>query len=129
MGLYGFKARFAPFILDGRKQHTIRKIRADGRLPRVGEICHCYVGLRQPGARLLGRWPCTKIESIYILDYEPARVWVDGNVLSGDELERLARADGFADWEEMVCFWQQEHTLPFHGHIIHWKFSKAGTNE
>jgi hypothetical protein len=62
--LLGFKRRFAPFVEEGSKTHTIRakrKIR-----PKVGEVCHCYVDPRQKSMRLLGRFPCVKVETIDI---------------------------------------------------------------
>lgn len=50
--LLGFKRRFVSAILSGSKCHTIRAKRT--RPPRVGETLHCYTGLRQKGATLLG---------------------------------------------------------------------------
>jgi len=118
--LLGFKTRFAPFILDGRKQHTIRatrKIRV-----RVGETCHCYTGLRQKGAKLLGRWPCVKIEDIHIArGARGLSILIDGELLDADEREALARRDGFASLDEMAQFW--EGRLPFAGTVIHWRWT------
>ncbi len=65
--LLGFKKQFVPFIESGAKTHTIRAKRKIA--PKVGETCHCYTGLRQKGARLLGRWPCRKVDEI--------RIWQD----------------------------------------------------
>lgn len=45
--LLGFNARFVPLILAHEKRHTIRAKRKNA--PHVGEICHCYTGLRQRG--------------------------------------------------------------------------------
>jgi hypothetical protein len=62
--LLGFKERFAPFVEEGSKTHTIRakrKIR-----PRVGEICHCYANPRQKSMRLLGRFECIRVEDLRI---------------------------------------------------------------
>jgi hypothetical protein len=127
MGLYNFKERFAPFILDGRKRHTIRATR---KVPdRVGNIAHLYVGLRTKWSFLLGRFPITKIEPIEILHgctckqiscEHSVRVLVAEQELSTDEREKLARLDGFEDFTEMKAFWKGR--LPFKGEIIHWKF-------
>lgn len=70
--LLGFKRRFAPHIQDGSKTHTIRAKRK--LRPKAGETCHCYTGLRQKGARLLGRWRCVRVQDI-IIDY--LGIWVD----------------------------------------------------
>jgi hypothetical protein len=117
MGLYNFKERFAPFILDGRKRHTIRATR---KVPdKVGNIAHCYTGLRTKSVRFLGKWPIVRIEPIEILP--ESKVIVDGQELSLDEREKLARLDGFQDFTEMRAFWNGR--LPFKGHIIHWQFT------
>lgn len=124
--LLGFKARFEKPILAKRKRHTIRDKRK--RPIRVGDRLDCYVNPRQKSMRLLGRWPCVKVESIQIRHrwrsrgcipgYAEIGVRVDGIELSRSERERLARADGFSGFAEMVHFWRGR--LPFHGDIIHW---------
>lgn len=125
MGLYNFKKRFWPFVKDGRKQHTIRKDRVDGYVDTPGlDTCHCYGGLRTKHTVLLGRWPCVKVERIIVFNLAPARIEVNGEELSQDEIEQLAKRDGFKDWKEMADFWREEHALPFHGHIIHWNFKE-----
>lgn len=141
MGLYNFQSRFVPFILDGRKTHTIRAIRAYP--DKVGNILHLYTGLRQRGpimqklrsgkvvrekmARLLMRVPCVKVEEIEIRDgafgdENHASISIDGIRLDRSEREALARRDGFADMEQMIQFWRGR--LPFKGHVIHWRFQK-----
>jgi hypothetical protein len=123
--LLGFKSRFAPFIEDGRKTHTIRGIRK--RAPRVGEICHCYMDPRRKTMRLLGRWPCVRIERILIDTHRvlPSgnwkhHIWIEGTRLTNDECEVLARADGFPSFADMMEFWRGR--LPFEGQIIHWDY-------
>lgn len=122
--LLNFMPRFVPFILEGSKTHTIRATRAIR--PKVGETCHCYTGLRRKGARLLGRWPCVKVEPIEIemlpavfLDQAGPVVRINGEALTGDECEALARRDGFSSFTEMMKFW--DGRLPFRGHVIHWR--------
>jgi ASCH domain-containing protein len=127
MGLYNFKERFAPFILDGRKRHTIRATRKVR--DKVGNIAHLYIGLRTKNATLLGRFPITKIEPIEILPdcpcnqehcQKPVKVKIASEELSPDECEKLARLDGFESFAEMKAFWKGR--LPFKGEIVHWKF-------
>lgn len=124
--ILGFKPRFVAAIEAGEKRHTIR---GDRKIqPRPGELCHCYTGLRQKGARLLGRWPCVRVEKIEIAgaweshsgDFFGA-VTIEGNTLDTDELEQLARRDGFSSFAEMIEFWRGR--LPFSGNLIHWDFS------
>lgn len=119
MGLYNFQKRFVPFILSGAKKHTIRATRKNPDKP--GNTLHLYTGLRTKNTQLLMRVSCVKVEEIVIRSLESSMfdVFVDGNELNLDELERLARADGFQSWSDMAAFWQGR--LPFHGQIIHWK--------
>lgn len=143
MGLYNFQPRFAPFVLSGAKQHTIRAERAHPDKP--GDICHLYTGLRTKRAKLLGRFPCVKVENISIIttadrDLVEAfavamqvpkhmiagpMVFVDKVQLHFSECEALARKDGFDGFNEMMKFWSEPKSrLPFHGHIIHWRWHK-----
>lgn len=144
--LLGFKRRFAPFVEDGSKTHTIRAIRKIA--PHVGEMCHCYVDPRQKTMRLLGRWPCVKVEQIEIFRDAKYHIIVDFAELSDDEMDLLAWRDGFrpaliycrersfkphhpseADPRgcstDMLAYWQELHHLPFQGQIIHWKYAKG----
>jgi predicted transcriptional regulator len=121
--LLGFKRRFEPMILDGSKAHTIR-----GFVPtrKVGQRCDCYVDARQSSMRLLGRWPCTRIEIIEIRADQ--RVYLAGNILTVDERDLLAWHDGFRDigkdtpFEQMMEFWRGR--LPFSGQVIHWDYNQ-----
>ncbi len=142
--LLGFKRQFAVFVQDGSKTHTIRAPRKIE--PRVGEICHCYVDPRQKSMRLLGRWPCVKVEPV-TLDFVKhgiaytLRVTVGDQTLSLDEAVALAWRDGFrtnvpvnclrsagtAPLDEMARFWIASKRLtdsldskPWHGTLIHW---------
>jgi hypothetical protein len=154
--LLGFKRRFAPFVEEGSKTHTIRGVRKI--TPRVGEVCHCYVNPRQKTMRLLGRWACVKVEPIVIYECADGRfsVIVDGNELTPDEKDVLAWMDGFRDsgkvygaFTFMMRYWVETHgdgriidvnyrgepfapnhrkALAFEGHLIHWRFV-AGTGK
>jgi hypothetical protein len=136
--LLGFKRRFAAFVEDGSKPHTIRAPRKTR--PRVGEICYCYVDPRQKTMRLLGRWPCVKVEPV-TLDFERCgiayvlRITVGDQTLTTDEAAALAWRDGFRSLptvtssalDEMAQFWISSGRLtddlnsrPWHGELIHW---------
>jgi len=124
MGLYNFRQRFAPFILSGRKRHTIRARRKNPDV--VGNIAHCYTGLRTKHTTLLGRWPVVRVEDIEIEGDEISgahRVFVAGVEFDESEREKLARLDGFRDFADFAGFWKGR--LPFTGQIVHWKFTKG----
>jgi hypothetical protein len=125
MGLYNFKERFAPIILDGSKTHTIRPKRANRERP--GNICHLYTGLRTRNACLLFRAPCTSVDDISICK--------DGIILQGVELDEgeanaFAYRDGFRTFgvdrafDLMMRFWMEIHRLPFAGDVIHWDYAR-----
>lgn len=130
MGLYNFQQRFAPFILDGRKTHTIRGLRAHPDKP--GNTLHLYTGLRTKKAKLLMRVPCVKVEDIEIWCRvedvgftsftSDVGMKVGGQNLDESEAHSLARRDGFLDFYEMLKFWlTPKSRLPFSGQIIHWR--------
>lgn len=126
MGLYNFQPRFVPYIRAGTKKHTIRATRK--HQDRPGSKMYLYRGLRTKKAKLISIEECVRVEPIRIeMQYPDAEValswetfvYVNETKLSEDEVERLARADGFNDFAEMVSFW--DGRLPFEGHIFHWK--------
>lgn len=132
--LLGFRRRFAPFIEDGSKRHTMRPKRK--RRPVVGETCHCYVDPRQKSMRLLGRWPCVKVEDVLIYQCGDGTLsmLIEGTEMSMDEKNYFAWADGFRSrgrhlaWEELSEFWldahgKSEESLEFEGDIIHWSYA------
>ena len=124
---------------EGSKTHTIRarrKIR-----PKPGETCHCYTGLRQKGARLLGRFLLVRVQEIIIRRIErpgvPLCVEIDGEQLSPDEANIFFYRDGFRpefytgklrlqaflypSIEMAAEFWKDREST-FVGDLIHWEF-------
>jgi hypothetical protein len=122
MSLYNFQPRFVHLIKSGEKRHTIRSIRKHPNKP--GDILHLYVGLRHPGAKLIRRVRCTKIEIIEMRrDQIGISVAIENRKLKDAEKETLAIRDGFSCFEEMIQFWIEPiNRLPFVGHVIHWDF-------
>ena len=145
--LLGFKRRFAPFVEDGSKLHTVRGFRKVS--PRVGETCHCYVDPRQKTMRLLGRWPCVRVDPITLdmtrvgISYT-LRITIANQTLDLDEACEFAWRDGFRDGatiggmptgnilraslDEMARFWIAAGGLTdaldskaWHGLVIYWK--------
>lgn len=115
--LLGFKRRFATYVWEGSKTHTIRGFRKNP--PKVGETCHCYVDPRQKTMALLGRWECVKVEPINIYECGDGRfgIVVARIELTPDEKDALAWRDGFRSYHpqitgafvEMMRFWTEEH--------------------
>lgn len=140
--LLGFKRQFAPFVEDGSKTHTIRLGRA--RRPKLGETCHCYVDPRQKTMRLLGRWPCTRVQdfrvqlTIHTINDPPLKMhrypvgikmWIADVELSRDEINDFCWRDGFRPvrrcdaWIAFAHYWMDNYKwTSFEGDLIHWKF-------
>jgi hypothetical protein len=134
MPALNFQPQFVPFVEDESKLHSIRAKRK--RPWKVGDNIYLYTGLRHKGARLIRQAICVKVERITMQWARPVVpgakagtavrrliVVVDGEELSPDECESLARRDGFEDWPSFVTYWFSR--IPFHGEIIHWSRSAA----
>jgi len=138
MPLLNFKRQFVEPIREGRKCHTIR---ADRKNPvKPGDRLYLYCGARTKNCFRVLPEPvtCTKVLPVvfdrsnggWVLYHAKAEAHVlcpaakiDGQILSRDECEQLARCDGFDSYAEMMGFW--DGRLPFHGQIIHWKAEAA----
>jgi hypothetical protein len=124
--LLGFQQRFEKKILAKEKRHTIRARRKGKRQIRVGDRLDCYIDSRHKSMRLLGRWPCTRVQDIRITrrkgKAQLSEVFIEGQWLTFDEREVLSQADGFQSFADMMEFWRGR--LPFYGFMIHWNPDK-----
>jgi hypothetical protein len=124
--LLGFKKRFAAYVEEGSKTHTIRARRKIA--PRVGETCHCYEALRTKHTRLLGRFVCVGVQDITLHFHAGSPVVrINEVLLSLDETEALFWRDGFranppSSMSQAALFWGTN--AKFSGHIIHWDFDR-----
>lgn len=127
MAIFGYKKRFAPMVENGLqappnpniriKRQTIRAKRRDGRNAHPGETLHHYVGLRTKSCRKLGISTCKSVEEITI---ESHGINVAGAWLHHADAENLSFDDGFDSFEQLVAFFEKEHSLPFWGLLIKW---------
>lgn len=138
MPAYSFQERFIPFILDGSKDHTIRKERAGRSRHAVpGDKLYLYYGMRTKYCRKIGEATCSSVQKI--------RISEEGIYLGGEigtmgwnrpketvMVQQFAWKDGFRPegstldnptgaFELMIRFWHQTHELPFQGVVIFWK--------
>ena len=128
MVAYSFKARFAPKILDGSKDQTIRLPRANGHA-EPGSALQLYVGMRTRQCRLIARTTCLSLHRCRLVFWPVIEIEVDREKLRGDELDEFARRDGFSDLKDMAQFWSSTHDLHgsskarahvFEGVIVRW---------
>ena len=135
MPMLNFMPRFVEPIRLGFKCHTIR---ANRKVPvKVGDKLYLYCGARHPGCfRILpDAVACTKVLPIRIGHWTSGSLGLVGIQIEGIEIERgerdrLAIADGFTNWTEMLNFWIKTHggrdgSVHFTGSLIHWRFPEA----
>lgn len=123
MPIYNFKTQFAGLVLHGTKRQTLRA-RGKRPAPVTGQIAHCYTGLRTQSVRILGKYPIVSVASISI-SITSRTVRVDGqrgafHDLTSDEIEQLARDDGFASADDFFDFFRSQHGATFSGYLIKW---------
>jgi hypothetical protein len=114
-----FKSQFADLVRSGSKRQTIRPVR---RNPvKSGEV----VALRRwEGAAYRTKRIdlCTAtIESVTPILIDDAGLKIGHERITDlVALHAEAIADGFADWQEMVAWFEAVHGLPFYGVLIKW---------
>ena len=125
MPAYNFQKRFAPLVESGQKRQTIRK--TTKRATR-GATAYLYTGQRTAHCRKLGEGTITDVLPIEIGRHacrEPYAVITgyDGKLahLAHEHLDALARADGFANGEEMAEWFASQYKLPFTGYLHQWR--------
>jgi hypothetical protein len=130
--LFNFQKQFATKVESGEKRQTIRAFRADGRLPKVGDMAKCYTGLRTSGARLLVAAPVTKVSKV-LIDFDEHVIALDCGRLDAGDAEALARADGFDSFAAMMRWFREYHKGAaiegqFEGFMTEWHSSKGGVS-
>lgn len=124
MPAYNFKPQFAPLVESGQKRQTIRQT-AKGAAR--GATAYLYTGQRTAQCRKLGEGTITDVLPIEIgrhacgEPYACITEWYGiRRHLAHEQLDSLARADGFANGEEMVEWFAAQYGLPFSGYLHQW---------
>lgn len=126
MPAYNFKSRFADKVRSGKKRQTIRKKRK--RRTLVGETVYLYTGMRTKKCERLAVGTVTKVTDIlidvsgtdvFIVLYD-GKADITGHILSVDEMNDLARKDGFDTIQELAKFFRDTHGPVFNGVVIEW---------
>ena len=128
MPALNYKKQFANAVQNFEKLSTIR--RSGKRLPpKKGEHIKHYTGMMTKFCRLLCIGVCTEVTPIRIayLDGKPTvflgvvvrdeKSWVQ---VVPDEIEKLAKADGFESLDDFFAFFLTE-TDEFLGFLIEWE--------
>lgn len=134
MVAYSFKKRFVwPIKVGlgaavpdsfGMPLPKLQTIRADRkRHARPGEELQLYYGMRTKHCFLIGSARCTSVRAVVLTLEARGCVAIGGtdgepsSHYSGGGLDTFAQMDGFANWTEMLSFWD----VPlFIGVLIEW---------
>ena len=115
-----FQDKFAPKVRDGSKCQTIRK----AARCKAGDTLSLRRWTGKPyrsKQEILREVVCESAEPVLILRPPgEATAAVGLNVIRGGDMDAFARADGFADFGEMVKWFENTHGLPFNGWLIKW---------
>lgn len=123
MPAINFHAQFADAVKSGEKRQTIRA-RGKRNPPRVGDPLFLYAGI---GRSKLATSTCTAVELITI-DTERMEVTMPRAFgghqawtrLEAEEVEQLARDDGFADVAAFFEWFRANHGKTMSGYLIRW---------
>ena len=119
-----FRPRFAALVQTGKKFQTVRPVPKRAQdMPRPGDLFDARVWLGRPRCSktsklLVEPAPICFVRSITI--HATGLLEIEGRYLSTVEMEAFARADGFADLDELLAWFRDEHDLPFTGIVIDW---------
>lgn len=128
-----FQERFADDVELGRKTQTVRKTWSNGKVPwSKGCRLQLYTGMRHAGCEKLLDAICTSVLPVEIswrgvaIDgrtlYAGEPSYMVGGPLPDDYDNDFARADGFADLEEMLGWIEKTHgDRSFVGWLIKWR--------
>ncbi len=123
MPALNFQARWADSVRTGRKRQTIRAPRKDGRDPKPGDTLYLYTGMRTKACRLLAVRRCRSARRVKITKHGVMFPFDGDQFRAGTwRADEFARADGFADFDEMLGWFREHHGLPFRGFVIHWHY-------
>lgn len=124
MPLYNFKQQFADAVRSGRKRQTIRA-RGKRQAPQPGQVAHLYTGLRTRDVCPLGTHPIVSVTQISIsvrsrivqTPNQYGNTWIE---LDSQEVEQLARDDGFDSADTFFAFFGADGSTSFSGYLIKW---------
>lgn len=120
MTTINFSARFVDLIESRRKRQSIRADKHNRY--KVGHPIQLYTGLRTKGARKLSDVDPIITENIYVA-VRPDYLTLGGPGYPKIDRDEFARMDGFADYAEMVAWFQETYKAhTFVGRLIRWEW-------
>lgn len=117
MPAINFSKEFADKVENGEKLCTIRKERK--RPIKQYDYLYFFTGQRTCQCRAVGGGICTKVQEI-VINRSKKQVFVDKVKLTTEQLEILAKNDGFNNIDSFYDFFTSQTEPVFIGQIIHW---------
>ena len=115
-----FQRRFEASVEAGTKLQTMRL--TPKRIPQPGWLidCRAWTGLPYRSKQRQLRVGKITLVSPFSISAS-AQMLIDGRVLAASEANDLAKQDGFRDGNQMICWFEEHHGLPFTGILIQWR--------
>jgi len=125
-----FQKQFTPGILAMLDKEYARRtrinpktttIRAKRKRPfRKGDLLYLFSGQRTKYCLRLGKVICRKTEELVVEEEFPGiyKIIIYGTDLSDKAAQKVALADGFASFKEMIKWFRKTHGFPFAGQRI-----------
>lgn len=98
-----FKKELAPAVLAGTKPFTLRDLRKDGRDPVAGQTLYMFTGLRSKLCEKFAEKSC-RFAVTAKLSWRSIMIPTIGSIERDHYLEKFARLDGFANYDEFCRF-------------------------
>lgn len=117
-----FKPQFAQLVELDLKLQTVRP--KPERMPKPGDKLSLRAWTGKPyrsKQRVLKETVVASVEPITIdagMLKRGVVVWI--YTARSHAMNRFARADGFANWQDLSAWFQAQHGLPFEGILIKW---------
>lgn len=114
MVAFNFKAQFAPLVASWAKKQTVRA----KRRAKKGDRLQLFTGLRTSDCRkLIEPDPvCTLVDYVSI---RPEYLTLGDTSLHEGDADHFARRDGFANYAEMVAWFEQTYGSPYFVGYVH----------
>ena len=117
-----FSGRFCDAVASGAKRQSIRVDRHHRMI--VGRPLQLYTGMRTKSVRKLTPTDPIITERVYCA-VRPDYLTLGGPGYPKIDQDAFARLDGFADYIEMVAWFQATYKQPtFIGHCIRWAWAE-----
>lgn len=115
-----FQPRFAPLVKAGTKLQTVRL--TPKRIPRAGWMidCRAWTGLPYRSKQRQLRVGVITLVALFTISAS-WQMAIDCRELAAWESDDFGRQDGFRDANEMLCWFDRNHGLPFTGILIQWR--------